>query len=209
MYLLPWHSLSKTGSHLSTSIRWYSIGQPLSLAMIISDVTSCPEIVPYAALMKIIPEVPLLSRKWIATRDRFSKDRFIFFLFFSLLWPLPSTKVSPRTPIDTDGIQEADTVFTFHLFFREATALSFVPVPTINARFLGRNRGREVEHVSFELPGEPVLSDFEFFNLMWLKFSGFFNLVLIRILISFFFLIWFSLVFWIPLFSLRVISKYL
>lgn len=43
MYLLPWHSLSKTGSHLSTSIRWYSIGQPLSLAMMISDVTSCPE----------------------------------------------------------------------------------------------------------------------------------------------------------------------
>lgn len=48
MYLLPWHSLSKTGSHLSTSIRWYSMGQPLSLAMIISDVTSCPETIPYA-----------------------------------------------------------------------------------------------------------------------------------------------------------------
>lgn len=52
MYLLPWHSLSKTGSHLSTSIRWYSMGQPLSLAMIISDVTSCPEMVPYAGSMK-------------------------------------------------------------------------------------------------------------------------------------------------------------
>lgn len=76
MYLLPWHSLSKTGSHLSTSIRWYSMGQPLSLAMIISDVTSCPETIPYAVFDVHRSRYLLLSRKRSCKRrDRFySKD---------------------------------------------------------------------------------------------------------------------------------------
>lgn len=74
MYLLPWHSLSKTGSHLSTSIRWYSMGQPLSLAMIISDVTSCPEIVSVKRRMKsMIRGFPLTEA---LQRDRFSKNHF-------------------------------------------------------------------------------------------------------------------------------------
>lgn len=119
MYLLPWHSLSKTGSHLSTSIRWYSMGQPLSLAMIISDVTSCPEMVPYAGSMKSdrgsTSQGSGCNAQPVLEGSLFHFGRF-------------RCRVSPQIPIDTDGIQGSVPVFAFRLF-QESTALSFALVP--------------------------------------------------------------------------------
>lgn len=121
MYLLPWHSLSKTGSHLSTSIRWYSMGQPLSLAMIISDVTSCPETIPYAVFDEHRSRYLLLSRKRSCKRrDRFySKD--LLFLR-SLPYHYWSPIKNKKKKIDADGIQGTGPVFTFRLF-RESAIL--------------------------------------------------------------------------------------
>lgn len=109
MYLLPWHSLSKTGSHLSTSIRWYSMGQPLSLAMIISDVTSCPETIPYAVFDEHRSRYLLLSRKRSCKRrDRFySKDLlFLRSLPYHYWSPIKNKKKKKSTRMESRGLAQ-------------------------------------------------------------------------------------------------------